>query len=70
MNEIDELIEQILEIKGVDDVLKLSDDGGMKLLDGRTLVPLNVYLRIDQGETLGIKTGEVIKAGDHFGGKR
>jgi hypothetical protein len=67
--QIELLIESILALDGVDDVLTLSEAGGIKLLDGRWLVPLNVYLRREEKpETLGVTVKDNITIGDKFGG--
>lgn len=74
MNEIDpritKLIQDVFDLPDVDDCLKLSEAGGVPLIDGRILVPLNVYLKkVDnQGETLGISVAEVVHSKDKFGG--
>jgi hypothetical protein len=66
---ISRLINEILEMDGIDDVLTLSQEGGIRLLDGRWLVPLNVYLkREDKPDTLGVHVEDNITIGDKFGG--
>jgi len=63
-----ELIDAILALPNVDDVLTLSAEGGVPLIDGRWLVPLNVYLRWGREESLGIHVVDNIRTEDVFGG--
>ncbi|GAG20408.1 unnamed protein product, partial [marine sediment metagenome] len=58
------------QIEGVDDAQVLSKRV-MELMDGRTLIPLNVYLRKpeeSEGNVLGVHVKETITSKDKFGG--
>lgn len=66
---ITRLIHDVFNLPDVDDVAKLSEAGGMKLDDGRWLVPLNVYLKRKDGDnTLGVHVAETVATRDKFGG--
>ncbi len=70
MNE-SQLIEAVSRIEGVLDVqYPHGEASGVKLLDGRTLMALHIYIEADEPEdgALGVYVKETISTEDKFGG--
>lgn len=64
-----ETINKILAFPEVDDVILLHKMGAIELVDGRWLLPVNIYLRElpAEGGTLGIQVSDGVGIKDIFG---
>lgn len=64
-----ETINKILEFPEVDDVILLHRMGAIELIDGRWLLPVNIYLRElpPEGGTLGVTVTDGVEVKDRFG---